>query len=375
MQTLFDKPSVIWILIASRFNFPGRNVSQELCTKLNSISITCLLASKGLLWVGTNVGCLLSLPLPRLEGVPQVKSRPNICAHAHNGPVRFLVAMDSCLRPQSLNIGEDDRTLSGKVEQPCETGDSMRQAGERESSPESVSSVSSDTQNDGAGTSSDVMLVKNRWMSTPELLSMEGQCNALLRDLYGSLMRGLDDESVWDTDVKGKKKKLPQVMLSGLSHKVSKISGAMTRMMSVESPTPGKYSTLPLLPENMVAKVGVIGKDAEMNGKLCGNSKVKSTTDSEPQSSQSMADTDTSQSGSVNDRKTPLVVDLNLPSGSSAASYPAERDRGPTVYQGISKSLVVASGGEGHINWSDGSEKSMAAKLDDICVLLWQCQN
>ena len=58
-----------------------------------AIYVTALVASKGLLWVGTNVGVALTIPLPRLEGVPIISGRANISFHAHLGPITFLHAL------------------------------------------------------------------------------------------------------------------------------------------------------------------------------------------------------------------------------------------------------------------------------------------
>lgn len=57
------------------------------------VSVTALLAGRGLLWVGTNVGIALTIPLPRLEGVPIISGRVNISYHAHYGPITFLLAL------------------------------------------------------------------------------------------------------------------------------------------------------------------------------------------------------------------------------------------------------------------------------------------
>ena len=51
------------------------------------------MASKGLLWVGTNVGIALSIPLPRLEGVPIISGRANVSHHAHSGPITFFLTL------------------------------------------------------------------------------------------------------------------------------------------------------------------------------------------------------------------------------------------------------------------------------------------
>ncbi|XP_063233431.1 rho guanine nucleotide exchange factor 10-like protein [Bacillus rossius redtenbacheri] len=58
-----------------------------------AVTVTALMACKGLLWVGTNVGISLTIPLPRLEGVPIISGRVNISYHAHYGPISFLLAL------------------------------------------------------------------------------------------------------------------------------------------------------------------------------------------------------------------------------------------------------------------------------------------
>uniref|UniRef100_UPI00358F4E49 rho guanine nucleotide exchange factor 10-like isoform X2 n=1 Tax=Myxine glutinosa TaxID=7769 RepID=UPI00358F4E49 len=57
----------------------------------DSVCVTCLEVSPGLLWVGTNLGLLLTLPLPRLEGVPKLTGRGQVAYHGHSGPVSFIV--------------------------------------------------------------------------------------------------------------------------------------------------------------------------------------------------------------------------------------------------------------------------------------------
>ncbi|XP_020300561.1 rho guanine nucleotide exchange factor 10 isoform X2 [Pseudomyrmex gracilis] len=68
------------------------------CLAVNNqttVTVTALLACKGLLWVGTNVGISLTIPLPRLEGVPIISGRVNISYHAHFGPITFLLAIQN----------------------------------------------------------------------------------------------------------------------------------------------------------------------------------------------------------------------------------------------------------------------------------------
>eukprot|EP00079_Xenopus_tropicalis_P018510 XP_004920365.1 PREDICTED: rho guanine nucleotide exchange factor 10-like [Xenopus tropicalis] len=55
------------------------------------VSVTSLLVCHGLLMVGTNVGVIVSLPVPRLQGIPKVTGRGMVSYHAHHSPVKFLV--------------------------------------------------------------------------------------------------------------------------------------------------------------------------------------------------------------------------------------------------------------------------------------------
>ncbi|XP_076046549.1 uncharacterized protein LOC143028404 isoform X2 [Oratosquilla oratoria] len=80
-------------------------------TSMMEIHVTALMASKGLLWVGTNVGMILTIPLPRLEGIPIISGRVNISYHAHLGPITFLLALQPFLShgTRMSNISETRR--------------------------------------------------------------------------------------------------------------------------------------------------------------------------------------------------------------------------------------------------------------------------
>ncbi|XP_037075039.1 rho guanine nucleotide exchange factor 10-like isoform X2 [Pollicipes pollicipes] len=60
-----------------------------------SVAVTALVAGRGLLWVGTSVGVTLTIPLPRLEGVPIISGRGNISYHAHCGAVTYLQVLSA----------------------------------------------------------------------------------------------------------------------------------------------------------------------------------------------------------------------------------------------------------------------------------------
>ncbi|KAL7743866.1 hypothetical protein ACLKA6_000270 [Drosophila palustris] len=59
----------------------------------SSIYVTAMMACKGLLWVGTNVGIAVTIPLPRLEGVPIISGGISMSCHAHFGPITFLLPL------------------------------------------------------------------------------------------------------------------------------------------------------------------------------------------------------------------------------------------------------------------------------------------
>ncbi|XP_073830601.1 rho guanine nucleotide exchange factor 10-like protein isoform X3 [Musca autumnalis] len=59
----------------------------------SAIYVTALMACKGLLWVGTNVGIAVTIPLPRLEGVPIISGGISMSCHAHFGPITFLLPL------------------------------------------------------------------------------------------------------------------------------------------------------------------------------------------------------------------------------------------------------------------------------------------
>ncbi|KAJ8016354.1 hypothetical protein DPEC_G00006340 [Dallia pectoralis] len=77
----------------STFLSPGQQVGTR---------VTSLLISQGLLWVGTAQGIVVTLPVPKLEGIPKITGKGMTSLNAHCGPVDFLVATSSTLSPNML---------------------------------------------------------------------------------------------------------------------------------------------------------------------------------------------------------------------------------------------------------------------------------
>uniref|UniRef100_A0A8B9JUU2 Rho guanine nucleotide exchange factor (GEF) 10-like b n=1 Tax=Astyanax mexicanus TaxID=7994 RepID=A0A8B9JUU2_ASTMX len=67
-----------------------------------TVCVTSLLICQGLLWVGTAQGIIVTLPVPKLEGIPKITGKGMTSLNAHNGPVEFLVATCSTLSPDLL---------------------------------------------------------------------------------------------------------------------------------------------------------------------------------------------------------------------------------------------------------------------------------
>ena len=365
-----------------------------------------MMAGKGLLWVGTSVGCVLSLPLPRLEGVPQIRGRPSVSYHTHNGPVKFLTSIHcgmAALRPQPSTP-----TLST----PSETGASMEDLVEG-AQPNGYSHLDLNIRGFTKSADCSIMMhhsgqmandltlggaLRSRWISTPDLYTGIGSNEERMESLhalYGSLMRGLDDDFDVDLDTPKVKRRSKNMLsnLNAVSHRVSKLSGAMlNRLISQDHGHGNRASTLPVLHEDTGSSHGNSSSDNVSSGSHHRDSWINSA--------------------DITDKLDEIVIDENSPyenvdiikqHQSQKADLPAPEPhyenagvcRNGNYDQSIStettdsqsdmvvrapvmqashvynKAVVVVSGGEGHSNWN--SLKNQDVKSEDTCLLLWQC--
>ncbi|XP_066901721.1 rho guanine nucleotide exchange factor 10 [Halyomorpha halys] len=83
------------------------------------VTVTGLMACKGLLWVGTDAGVALTVPLPRLEGVPIISGRVNVSYHGHSGALTLLLPLHDpptvLKRPPSKALASDVYGLYGQL--------------------------------------------------------------------------------------------------------------------------------------------------------------------------------------------------------------------------------------------------------------------
>ncbi|KAM4016582.1 rho guanine nucleotide exchange factor 10-like protein isoform 3-T6 [Anomaloglossus baeobatrachus] len=82
--------------------------------------VTSLLICQGLLWVGTHLGILITLPVPKLEGIPKITGKGMVSLNGHSGPVQFLTVACSTMSPEALRTeqgsSEDVRDSEGAPE-------------------------------------------------------------------------------------------------------------------------------------------------------------------------------------------------------------------------------------------------------------------
>ncbi|XP_028920819.1 rho guanine nucleotide exchange factor 10-like protein isoform X3 [Ornithorhynchus anatinus] len=72
------------------------------------VCVTSLLICQGLLWVGTDQGIIVLLPVPRLEGIPKITGKGMVSLNGHCGPVEFLAVATSTLAPDILKSDQEE---------------------------------------------------------------------------------------------------------------------------------------------------------------------------------------------------------------------------------------------------------------------------
>uniref|UniRef100_A0A8D0AE56 Rho guanine nucleotide exchange factor 10 like n=1 Tax=Sander lucioperca TaxID=283035 RepID=A0A8D0AE56_SANLU len=106
--------------------------STLLNTGQKSMRVTSLLICQGLLWVGTAQGLIITLPVPKLEGIPKITGKGMISLNAHCGPVDFLVATTSTLSPELLKrdsvVDGPDSAFGGEDRSDTSSQESLQQS-------------------------------------------------------------------------------------------------------------------------------------------------------------------------------------------------------------------------------------------------------
>ncbi|XP_030643315.1 rho guanine nucleotide exchange factor 10 [Chanos chanos] len=160
----------------------------NIATPVNSIlsgnqrvSVSSLLVCHGLLLVGTNLGVIVALSVPRLQGIPKVTGRGMVSFHAHNGPVKFLTMAAAVSNLQQPNASASPPNVPG--------------AQEEEEGPHSPGSAPNHTQD------------RSVWLGdrsssgspgpVPQHDSLSSSCGSLALS-QGSLEHGPEDGAIYD---------------------------------------------------------------------------------------------------------------------------------------------------------------------------------
>jgi len=320
--------------------------------------ITCLLSERGLLWIGTSTGFILTISLPRLEGVPQVRGRPTVSYHAQSGPVRFLFAVQ------------------------C----NMVAAAGRSADPTSTP-VTEDTPVKNLGsafTDNELMLgslqKQPSWVSSPDLSfandpDPDADGGGSVSDLYGSLLKGMDAD--FDSELTSSS---GGAFLRHHNHRIhpSTINTVSSRVMNRLSNVISKGRA----DVRACFKPQPLPKDFR-------SETLSSTTDATDQTPAFSEVCDQPLQGSSHESldSSSLAESVSLDSAGevfergSAVNASYRRMVVPKcpsmvlsnlVHVQSSKALIVVSGGTGYRCWSS-NKSSDAPPTEDSCLLLWKC--
>ncbi|MBN3317192.1 ARGAL protein, partial [Atractosteus spatula] len=210
-------------------SFPGQR----------SVRVTSLLICQGLLWVGTTQGIIITLPVPKLEGIPKITGKGMTSLNAHCGPVDFLVATSSTLSPELLKKDsvEDGQDAASGAEDKSDS-----------SSQESLHQGHSSSFREARGRG---LLLRYRLRSTSQLpgkpltAKAEGASDSSLESLEHSLEDGsiyelTDDPEVWvrgrsSAREGGRKEKVTSAAVISGGRGFRRLAGGGTAASSTES--------------------------------------------------------------------------------------------------------------------------------------------
>lgn len=320
------------------------------------VSVTALLAGRGLLWVGTNVGIALTIPLPRLEGVPIISGRVNISYHAHFGPITFLLALQP--RPtRTSRVQAQAEEVSSQEEQPAEP---LKEA---EEVANEVNDLEDRKRRDAARLRH--QLTSN---SSPVVLrrrhSKQPSCDVVSRRASKTLPRGLGMFSTSTTSSQGSGEACDVYGLYGELMYVKDYDGEETvadpayeslRRSDPElAAIPGKVSTLDRQLRLKASRPRSLDlSNWSVDSRTSSLYTSSGSEDSRPVSRQnSMAGENqtraANQSATLNKQSTDST--LALPAHQQGTSKPKSKPKDRAV-EGPRRTVITLMGGRGYVNW------------------------
>lgn len=223
-------------------------------------------------------------------------------------------------------------------------------------------------------------LGKTKWVSTPDL--RHGSAVNLtdseedVRNLYNNLLSSTDYE-LYDFELMGGKKRRRSSSEYAAPAAPAPVGETVRPQLQSQSSRTSrrssKYATLPALMEDCpVYNLDSEPSQTETAGSECNDQSISTNSNTDRSNSSS------SQRSSLYSPEI-SVTDPSEASTSHPRSPPAGPRRriytlGSTTHgnKNSSRSVVIVSGGEGHINWAE--KNAGDTKYDDICLLLWQCR-
>ena len=273
---------------------------------------------------------------------------------------------------------QTDDVTTLKIEGVTETESRLTQsADDAEESDEEAEVLTSQAPR---GSTSSNLSRLHRFVSTPDLrahLPHGAGAQENVQVLYGSLLKlnndDVDSELLLGTKHHVSSTRKLRAQLTGMTNKASaRLSQLMTKSTTATSPQ-SKYATLPVVHEN---------------SPTCSNYAVPYSTDADDSAfhaeadvrrNESNADDDSVRDDDVTRRSSDCDDTRRLASYSSQMSS-VEQVRETVIGADVpvsllnstilSKSSLVVSGGEGHINWT--VPRNAALSPNDLCLLLWQ---
>ena len=238
------------------------------------------------------------------------------------------------------------------------------------------------TQLSARGSASSNLNRLNKFVSTPDLrahLPHAAAAEENVQVLYGSLMR-LNNDDVDSELLLGSRQHVSntrrlRAQLTGMTNKASaRLSQFMTKSTSVTSPQ-SKYATLPVVHEDSPTSPRfAVPYSPEADDSAFQDSVDTSQQDSNIDDDSFRDDDVTRRSSDCDDSRRLASYSSQMSSGEPATR--AETVIGPDVPVSLlnstilSKSSLVVSGGEGHLNWN--VPRNPALSPTDLCLLLWQ---
>ncbi|XP_021375472.1 rho guanine nucleotide exchange factor 10-like isoform X2 [Mizuhopecten yessoensis] len=337
--------------------------------------VTSLMTSRGYLWIGTNVGIILTVSLPRLkDGVPRYWDKPWVSCHAHNGPVRLLIPV-YCDTINLWQFVDGANQMAGN--EPCDISDLGSERGTSSSVVEPEASNLKDTLGVQVlpHEKGDVLLPQN-----VSLMTMRDEDNAPLSSKSSKLhLRHSRSTMPYRRELLEtvKKKRLGTVRNSNLLDKVSS-----------EEEVSLYYSDLLTFDEGSDSS-----KSSDLSEKISGNESTGKSSDVTPvvgeTQNQPQGDVNVQQSHkegkpkkSFSLRKKSLSMQSknkspNVRSSLSLRLPPGEHN-GPrmkaisTLSKRNCNAVIVISGGDGYLDWKRPPlEQKEFLRNDESSLMMW----